>query len=74
MRGETTPVSGLVSTSDEFLAPLHATFIAPSILYARNNNLCIYYKGRMLRLESFVKEKKKRKREREREGETLDEE
>lgn len=50
----------------ERLAPLHATFIAPSILYARNNNLCIYYKGRMLWLESFVKEKKKRQRERER--------
>lgn len=43
----TTPIRELVSTPGEPRSgrrvPLHATFIAPSILYARNNNLCIYY-------------------------------
>lgn len=44
----TTPIRELVSTPVEPRSRRcvpHATFIAPSILYARNNNLCIYYEG-----------------------------
>lgn len=67
------PTFQLVSTPYELCSgrhvPLHATFITPSILYARNNNLCIYYKGigeRSLpesngRRETHIDKKKKRK-------------
>lgn len=72
------PTFQLVSTPCELCSgrhvPLHATFITPSILYARNNNLCIYYKGigeRSLResnerIETHVDKKKKEKKKKRR--------
>lgn len=57
----TTPIRELVSTPVEPRSRRcvpHATFIAPSILYARNNNLCIYYEGAGFPCKDRCKKKK----------------